>query len=130
MLQDVDVREVLEDSLCLTVHRLRDVAIEPSSAPSIWLTEAVLSCVSVSTRMMASALSYLTGIQAARSLGPRLSSFVGLGEVLFAAALAALLLGQLLGAAQAVGGALVVGGVVLVRLGERHVGGPKPAGPG
>ena len=80
--------------------------------------------------MMASALSYLTGIQAARSLGPRLSSFVGLGEVLFAAALAALPLGQLLGAAQAVGGALVVGGVVLVRLGERHVGGPKPAGPG
>ena len=28
MLQDVDVREVLEDSLRLTAHRLRDVAIE------------------------------------------------------------------------------------------------------
>lgn len=68
--------------------------------------------------LVAAAFAYVTGIAAARALGPRLASFVGLAEVLFAALYAWVLLGQRLGATQLVGGALVVAGITLVRLGE------------
>lgn len=65
--------------------------------------------------LVSAALAYTSGIVAARRLGPRLASFAGLTEVLFAAAFAWVLLGQSLGLVQVVGGALVVAGVVLVR---------------
>ncbi len=72
--------------------------------------------------LVAAAFAYVTGIAAARALGPRLASFVGLAEVLFATVYAWILLGQRLSPTQLVGAALVVAGITLVRLGE-------PAGP-
>ena len=74
--------------------------------------------------LVAAALAYVTGVRAARLLGARLASFVGLTEVLFAVAFAWLLLGQVPGPVQVVGGALVLAGVALVRLDELR--GPRP----
>ncbi len=68
--------------------------------------------------LVTAALAYTTGVAAGRLLGSRLSSFVALLEVLSAVVFAWLLLGQLPGAVQLAGGALVLGGVVLVKLGE------------
>jgi drug/metabolite transporter (DMT)-like permease len=68
--------------------------------------------------LVAAVFSYLTGIRAARILGARLSSFVGLTEVLFAVLVAWLLLGELPVPIQLLGGALVVAGVALVRVDE------------
>jgi drug/metabolite transporter (DMT)-like permease len=68
--------------------------------------------------LIAAAIAYVTGIAAARRLGAKVASFVGLTEVLFAVGFAWLLLGQRLDAVQAVGAALVVGGIALVRLDE------------
>ena len=62
---------------------------------------------------------YLTGIGAARLLGPKLSSFLGLTEVLFAVLFAWALLGQVPSALQLLGGAFIIAGVALVRLDER-----------
>lgn len=64
------------------------------------------------------AIAYVAGIAASRVLGARLGSFAALMEVLFAVVFAWLLLGQLPAAIQLVGGALVLIGVVLVKLGE------------
>lgn len=72
--------------------------------------------------LVAAAAAYLLGIVGARRLGSTLSSFVGLSEVLFALLIAWLLLGEAPGWVQLVGGALILAGVVAVRLGElRHV---------
>jgi drug/metabolite transporter (DMT)-like permease len=68
--------------------------------------------------VVAAAVAYLAGIAAARALGPKLSSFVGLTEVLFAVFFAWLFLGEAPTAAQMAGGALIVGGVVLVHVDE------------
>src|SRR5262245_6671848 len=62
---------------------------------------------------------YCTGIEASRRLGSRLSSFVALLEVVAGVTFAWLLLDQLPGAAQLAGGALIIAGVVVVKLGER-----------
>ncbi|WP_037496540.1 EamA family transporter [Solirubrobacter soli] len=64
-------------------------------------------------------LAYCTGIEASRRLGSRLSSFVALLEVVAGVTFAWLLLDQLPGAAQLAGGALIIAGVVVVKLGER-----------
>ena len=72
--------------------------------------------------LLAAAFAYATGIAAVRRLGSRLSSFVGLSEVLFAVAAAWLALGQQPRAVQLVGGVVVLAGIVLVRLGERPPG--------
>jgi drug/metabolite transporter (DMT)-like permease len=77
--------------------------------------------------LVAAALAYVTGIAAARALGARVASFVGLAEVLFAAVYAWVLLGQSLSPRQLAGAVLVVAGIVLVRLGEP---GEEPAGGG
>lgn len=69
--------------------------------------------------LVAAAFAYATGIAAVRLLGSRLSSFVGLTEVLFAVVAAWLALGQRPGTVQLVGGVVVLAGIVLVRLGER-----------
>ena len=53
-----------------------------------------------------------------RRLGATVASFVGLTEVLFTALFGWLLLGQHLGPVQLVGGAVVLGGIVLVRAQE------------
>lgn len=68
--------------------------------------------------VLATVLAYVAGIRAARALGSKVASFVSLTEVLFAVVWAWLLLGELPGPIQLLGGALIVGGVVLVRLDE------------
>ena len=68
--------------------------------------------------ILATVLAYVTGIMAARSLGSKVASFVSLTEVLFAVIWAWLLLGELPGPIQLLGGLLIVGGVVLVRVDE------------
>jgi len=74
--------------------------------------------------LVAAVVAYGSGIAAARLLGAKVASFVGLTEVLFAVAFAWLLLGQRLNAVQGVGALLVVGGIALVRIDElRHPGG-------
>ena len=66
----------------------------------------------------AAALAYVAGIGAARLLGPKVASFVGLSEVLFAVLFAWALLHQLPAAVQVAGGVVVVAGIALVRLDE------------
>ena len=68
--------------------------------------------------IVAAVLAYVAGIAGVRLLGAKLSSFVGLTEVLFAVLFAWLLLGQRLEVVQLAGGLLVVAGIALVRLDE------------
>ncbi|GAA2193146.1 EamA family transporter [Micromonospora lupini] len=82
----------------------------------------------VGLTLVAAVIAYLTGIAGTRILGPRLSSFVGLTEVLFAVLIAWLFLDELPTAWQLFGGALIVAGVALVRLDELR-GTPAPATP-
>jgi drug/metabolite transporter (DMT)-like permease len=70
-------------------------------------------------------LAYWTGIAASRRLGSRLASFVALLEVVAGVAFAWLLLDQLPGALQLAGGALIVAGVIVVKLGERPRSAPR-----
>lgn len=90
-----------------------------------WSTSWLVPVVGLS--LLAAAFAYATGIAAVRRLGSRLSSFVGLSEVLFAVAAAWLALAQRPGRVQLVGGVVVLTGIVLVRLGERWVGKPAVA---
>jgi len=68
--------------------------------------------------VITAAVAYSAGIAAGRRLGSRLASFVSLLEVVAAVLFAWVLLDQLPGPLQLVGGALIVAGVVVVRLGE------------
>ena len=68
--------------------------------------------------VVAAAFAYLAGIAAARALGPRLSSFLGLTEVLFAVLVAWMVLGELPTSMQMAGGLLIVLGVVFVHVDE------------
>lgn len=86
--------------------------------------------------LVAAVVAYVAGIGAARILGARLASFVGLTEVVFAVLIAWLLLAELPTTIQLIGGVLIVAGVALVRLDElrmpavgteRRVRGRKPA---
>jgi drug/metabolite transporter (DMT)-like permease len=69
--------------------------------------------------VITAALAYTSGIAASRRLGSRLASFVALLEVVAAVGFAWLLLDQLPGTLQLIGGAFVLAGVVVVKLGER-----------
>lgn len=71
--------------------------------------------------LFATALAYVLGIASTRMLGSRLASFVALAEVVAALLFGWLLLGQLPDLLQALGGALVLVGVVVVKLVE-----PRP----
>jgi drug/metabolite transporter (DMT)-like permease len=75
--------------------------------------------------LVAAVIAYVAGIGASRILGARLSSFVGLTEVLFAIAFAWLLLGELPTVIQLIGGLLIVAGVAFVRADELR---REPAG--
>ena len=68
--------------------------------------------------VLAAAFAYVTGIGAARRLGAKLGSFVALAEVLFAVLFAWILLHQVPTTTQFLGGALILTGVILVRLDE------------
>ncbi len=72
--------------------------------------------------VVTAAIAYTTGIAASRRLGSRLASFVALLEVVAAVGFAWLLLDQLPGMLQLVGGAFIVAGVIVVKLGERPPG--------
>jgi drug/metabolite transporter (DMT)-like permease len=80
--------------------------------PVSWLIP--VACLS----LVAAVIAYVAGITAIRMLGPRLASFTGLTEVIFAVLVAWLLLGELPAAAQLAGGALIVAGIALVRIDE------------
>ncbi|WP_370287640.1 DMT family transporter [Nocardioides sp.] len=71
--------------------------------------------------IVTAAIAYTSGIAAGRRLGSRLASFVALAEVVVAVLWAWLLLDQLPGWIQALGGLLILAGVVAVKLGERTV---------
>lgn len=68
--------------------------------------------------VIATALAYVLGIASTRLLGSRLASFIALSEVVAALLFGWLLLGQLPNATQGIGAALVLVGVVVVKLGE------------
>jgi drug/metabolite transporter (DMT)-like permease len=113
------------------------VGVLPIRAPR---THVLLAFTSVSwlvpvlgLALVAGAVAYVAGIAAARRLGAKVASFVGLAEVLFAVTFAWILLGQGLSGVQLAGAALVVTGIALVRLeGPRRPGngGTRPAQPG
>lgn len=79
-----------------------------------WLPLLVLGVVSA-------ALPYSSGVAAIRRLGSRLASFLGLNEVVAAVLWAWLLLAELPGPIQLVGGVLILTGVIGVKAGERTV---------
>jgi drug/metabolite transporter (DMT)-like permease len=68
--------------------------------------------------VVAAAIAYVTGIGAARRLGPKFGSFVAMAEIGFAVLFAWILLSQTPTATQFVGGALILAGVIAVRLDE------------
>lgn len=71
--------------------------------------------------------SYLTGIGGMVRLGSRVGSFLALTEVMFAVLAAWVLLAELPGPIQLVGGALILAGIVLIRRAEGIVDVPPPA---
>jgi drug/metabolite transporter (DMT)-like permease len=79
--------------------------------------------------LVAAVIAYVAGIAAARLLGAKLASFVGLAEVVFAVLIAWLLLGQLPTPVQLGGGALIVAGIALVRADEMRSPSVRPARP-
>ena len=70
---------------------------------------------------MTAAAAYVLGIVGTRILGSRLASFVALSEIVSAVLFAWLLLGELPRPVQLVGGALILLGVIGVKLGERSI---------
>jgi drug/metabolite transporter (DMT)-like permease len=68
--------------------------------------------------LVSAAIAYIAGIEAARRLGAKVASFVGLSEVLFAVLFAWVMLGQLPGPVQLAGGVFIVAGVAMVRVDE------------
>jgi drug/metabolite transporter (DMT)-like permease len=87
-----------------------DVTLLRHQVPA-WLPIAGIALLSTAT-------GYSTGIIATRRLGPKLASFIGMAEILFAVIYAWILLGQLPSATQFGGGALILAGVALVRIDE------------
>lgn len=94
--------------------------ILPFAAPSITVALAGLEVPGILPLLwvggVATTLGYALGVIAVPLIGSRLASFVGLSEVLFALGFAWLLLGETPAPIQFVGGALILVGVVLVRL--------------
>ena len=76
-----------------------------------WVPMALLA-------VFTAAVAYASGIAATRRLGSRLASFVALVEVVAGVLFAWLLLSELPGPWQLAGGALVLVGVVIVKIGE------------
>jgi drug/metabolite transporter (DMT)-like permease len=68
--------------------------------------------------LVSTAIAYVAGIAAARQLGARLASFIGMAEVFFAVLYAWLLLGQMPSPIEFTGSAFMLAGVILVRVDE------------
>jgi drug/metabolite transporter (DMT)-like permease len=66
--------------------------------------------------IFATAAAYTLGVAGISLMGERLSSFVSLSEVLFAALVAAVVIGEIPTPVQILGGALIVLGVVLIKM--------------
>jgi drug/metabolite transporter (DMT)-like permease len=71
--------------------------------------------------LVSTAFAYVAGIAAIGMLGSRLAAFLGLSEVVFAAIVGWLLLGEALGLVQILGGVLILAGIVCVRLERRAI---------
>lgn len=107
------VGAVIMAVLCLT-------GILPFAAPSV---SVVLAGVEVAwfvpllwVAAVGTTLGYAFGVMAVPRIGSRVASFVGLSEVLFALAFAWIFLAEVPAPIQFAGGALILVGVVLVRL--------------
>jgi drug/metabolite transporter (DMT)-like permease len=96
----------------------RPVRFEAFTAPW-WMPVLALG-------VLTAALAYVTGIAATRRLGSRLASFVALTEVLVTLLYAWWLLGELPREGQVLGGALVLAGVLVVKLGEPRADDVRP----
>jgi drug/metabolite transporter (DMT)-like permease len=73
----------------------------------------------IALALIPTAIAYLLGIMGIARLRPRFASLVGLAEVMFAVLAAWALLGEALTPTQAIGGAVVLAGLVLARQGDR-----------
>jgi drug/metabolite transporter (DMT)-like permease len=69
--------------------------------------------------LVSTAAAYLTGIGAIHRLGTRSASFVALTEVLFAVLVAWIVLAELPGPSQLIGGICIVSGIVVIQRTER-----------
>lgn len=98
--------------LGLVPMRVGASMVEVSGAMVRWWIPVALLAV------FAGAVAFSSGIAAARAVGARLASFLGLTEVLFAVGFAWFLLGEQPTAVQVLGGVLIVSGVVAVRVAE------------
>ncbi|NYE20301.1 EamA family transporter [Microbacterium immunditiarum] len=96
------------------------IGVLPFAAPSVTVVLAGLEVPGwmpiVWVSAVATTLGYALGVMAVPRIGSRVASFVGLSEVLFALGFAWLLLGETPVPIQFAGGALILVGVVLVRL--------------
>ncbi|WP_404311936.1 DMT family transporter [Agrococcus terreus] len=93
-----------------------------SGAPVVLAGETVPVWVAVAILVLvATAAAYVLGILGARRLGQTLASFVGYAEPMFGILWTALLLALLPTPVQALGAAAIIGGVVLVKLGQARV---------
>lgn len=79
--------------------------------------------------LVGTAFAYVASIAASEALGSRLMSFVGLLEVVFASVFAWLVLGEAITPLQGLGGVLILGGILLVRM-EREAHADVPLEPG
>lgn len=86
-------------------------AVVADHSVNVWLPVVVLV-------LFSTVIAYLTGIAAITLLGPTIGSLVALTEVLCAVLAAWILVGESVTALQAVGGAAIIAGLVLARLGQ------------
>jgi drug/metabolite transporter (DMT)-like permease len=82
-----------------------------------WTTSWVVPAIALA--VIPTAIAYTLGIMGIARLRPRFASLVGLSEVMFAVLAAWALLGEAMSPTQAVGGAIVLAGLVLARQGDR-----------
>ncbi|MCU1695580.1 MAG: EamA family transporter [Mycobacterium sp.] len=82
-----------------------------------WTTSWVVPAIALA--VVPTAIAYTLGIMGIARLRPRFASLVGLSEVMFAVLAAWALLGEAMSPTQAVGGAVVLTGLVLARQGDR-----------
>ena len=96
------------------------VSDEPGTVAGVSLAPWILVTCMV---LVSTVLAYLLGVAAARKLGATVASFTGYSEPLFGIVWTILLLSVLPTSAQWVGEALIVAGVVTVKVGELRAAG-------
>jgi drug/metabolite transporter (DMT)-like permease len=100
------------DATGLIGFRVNGADVDFAGHVTTWLVPALGLC------LVAAVVAYTAGIGAARRLGAKIATFVGLTEVLFAGLWAWLLLGQRPSPLQVGGGVVVLVGIALVRADE------------